>query len=245
MNKFLASFVLTSISGLSTILGYFIILFKIKKEKIIAFSLAFAGSVMLTISVIDLIPSSFYYLREYNIIFIFLIFVFFLILGIFVSNFISHRVEEKNNNNLKKIGIISMIAIILHNIPEGIITFMVSGVNFHLGVELAIAISMHNIPEGISIAIPIYYSTNNKFKTFIVVLIAGLSEIIGAIICFLFLKNIINNFIIGICFSFIAGIMINISLTELLKEAFEYKEKKIIYKGLIIGCLIMIISHIL
>lgn len=103
-----------------------------------------------------------------------------------------------------------MIAITLHNIPEGIITFMVSGVDINLGIKLALAISLHNIPEGISIAVPLYYATRKKLKTFLIVLLAGLSEIFGAIICFLFLKNIINDFFIGICFSLIAGIMINI-----------------------------------
>ena len=122
---------------------------------------------------------------------------------------------------------------------------MVSGVNFRLGMELAIAISMHNIPEGISIAIPIFYGTNNKIKTFFMVLIAGFSELFGAIICYLFLKNIITNIFIGINFSFIAGIMINISIKELLPEAILYKNNKLVFLGIIFGSITMILSHIL
>ena len=244
MNKFMSSFILTILAGLSTTFGYFIIFLKSDKNKIITFSLAFSASVMLTISLIDLIPSSFMYLRNYNFFFKILLFIFFLILGIFLSNYISHQVNNESSN-LKKIGIVSLIAIILHNIPEGIITFMVSGVNLKMGIELAIAISMHNIPEGISIAIPLYYSTNNKLKTFLVVLIAGLSEVLGAIICFLFLKNFINNLFIGVIFALIAGIMINISLKELLPESISYNNKKILYLGLILGSIVMIVSHIL
>ncbi len=121
---------------------------------------------------------------------------------------------------------------------------MVSGVNLNLGIKLALAISLHNIPEGISIAVPIYFATKKKLKTFTYVLISGISEILGAIICYLFLQNFINNFIIGIIFSMIAGIMINISLSELLKEALKYNEKKQVILGLIIGFMIMFISHI-
>ena len=243
MNNFISSFILTSIAGLSTILGFFIIFLPFDRKKIITFSLAFSSSVMFTISVIDLIPSSFSYLNNYNFIFKILLFMFFLVLGIFLSNYISHKIDD--NNNLKKIGIVSLIAIILHNIPEGIITFMVSGVNLSLGIELAIAIGLHNIPEGVSIAIPYFYATNKKIKTFMIVLMAGLSEVLGAFICFIFLKNIINDFFVGISFSLIAGIMINISLTELLPEALTYKNKKLVIIGLVLGSLAMIISHIL
>ncbi len=243
--KILSSFILTSLAGLSTILGYFIIFFKGNKKKIITFSLAFASGVMLTISLIDLIPSSFSYLSKYNFIFRILLMIFFFLLGILLSSYISSKVSKENTNSLKKVGIISMLAIIIHNIPEGIITFMVSGVNLELGFKLAIAISLHNIPEGISIAVPLYYATGKKFKTFLVVLISGFSEILGAIICYLFFQNFINNFLIGSVFSLIAGIMINISLNELLKEAFKYKEKRICYIGFLIGVLVMLISHII
>ena len=136
-----------------------------------------------------------------------------------------------------------MLAIILHNIPEGIITFMVTGINLNLGIKLVIAISLHNIPEGISIAIPLFYATKKKLKTFLMVLISGLSEILGAILSYLFLSKFINNFLIGNIFSLIAGIMINISLTEILPETFKYQENKYLYLGFSLGVIIMIISH--
>ena len=243
MNNFIPSFILTSLAGLSTVIGFFIIFLPFNPKKIITFSLAFSASVMFTVSIIDLIPSSFTYLSNYNIIFKILLIMFFLVLGIILSNYISHKVES--GDNLKKIGIVSLIAIIFHNIPEGIITFMVSGVNISLGIELAIAIGMHNIPEGVSIAIPYFYATNKKIKTFVIVLVAGLSEVLGACLCFIFLKNIINDFFIGISFAIISGIMVNISVTELLPESFSYQNKKLVTLGLVLGSLVMIISHIL
>lgn len=243
MNKILVSFILTSLAGLSTVIGYFIIFIKGDKNKLISFSLSFASGVMLTLSIIDLLPSAFSYLNNYNLFFKLLLISFFFILGIYMSSYISSLVEIENNS-LKKVGIVSMIAIILHNIPEGIITFLVSGVSLNLGFKLAFAISLHNIPEGISIAIPIYYATNKKIKTFFIVLISSLSEIIGAILSYLFLKNIVNNFLLGIVFSLIAGIMSNISLSELLPESFKYKNSKLSYLGFTLGTIIMIISHV-
>ncbi|MBQ8472192.1 MAG: ZIP family metal transporter [Bacilli bacterium] len=112
-------------------------------------------------------------------------------------------------------------------------------------MKLAFAISLHNIPEGISIAIPLYYATKKKLKTFFIVLISGFSEIFGAIICYLFLSKFVNNFIIGLVFSLIAGIMTTISLRELLPESFKYHENKILYLGFLIGSFVMIISHII
>ena len=114
MNNILYSFILTLLAGLSTLLGYFIVFLKVKKAKIIAFSLSFASGVMLTISVIDLLPSAFIYLKSYYFIFRILLIAFFFILGIFFSSFINQRVEKENTNSLKKVGIVSIIGIILN-----------------------------------------------------------------------------------------------------------------------------------
>lgn len=241
MNKVLYPFILSFIASISTILGYFIIYLKCNIKKIITFSLSFATSVMITISLTDLIPSSFVYLSEFVFFYRVLILFFFLILGIFLSYYISLKVDS--NNSLERVGIISMLAIILHNIPEGIITFMVSKVNLNLGLKLAIAIGLHNIPEGISIAVPLYFATKKKLKTFLIVLISGLSELLGSILTYLFLSQYINNFIIGCIFSLTAGIMLNISLTEILKEAIKYKEKKYLILGLLLGTIVMLLSH--
>ncbi len=234
-------FILSFIASISTVLGYFIIYLKCNIKKIIIFSLSFSSSVMITISLTDLLPSSFIYLSGFVFFYRILIMFFFLILGIFLSYYITLKVN--NNNSLERIGIISMLTIILHNIPEGIITFIVSKANINLGLKLSIAIGLHNIPEGISIAIPLYYAIRNKEKTFIIVLIAGLSELFGSILAYLFLSKYINNLVIGCMFSLTAGIMLNISLSEILKEAIKYKEKKYLILGLLLGTTIMLLSH--
>ena len=240
MNNNLYSVFLTSLAGISTTLGYFVIYFRGNKNKIIMYSLSLASGVMICISLIDLIPSSFNYLNHFFIIFKILIISLFIVFGFFLSSFFDKHVNI--NDSLYRIGIISIVGIILHNIPEGIITFMVSNVNHDLGLKLALAIAIHNIPEGISIAIPIFYSTKNKFKTFLLTFISGISELLGGLVCLIFFKNGISDLLLGIIFAIISGIMINIGIS-LFMESRRYSSKS--FLGFIIGFIIMIISLII
>jgi ZIP family zinc transporter len=239
------SFFLTILAGLSTLLGVIIIFIPNKnKSNIIVSSLSFASGVMICISIIDLIPESLSLLKSrYNFFISIMFSLIFFCIGVIVSMFTDKYIPKKNNN-LYKIGIVSMIAIILHNIPEGIITFMASSMNKKLGISLAISIAMHNIPEGISISIPIYYGTNSKKKSFFYTLISGLSEPFGALIAFIFLQKFINNLFMGLLFSFIAGIMIQISLYELIPEAKSYNKNKLVFLFIILGIIFMSVNHI-
>lgn len=243
MNNISYSFILTTLAGLSTTLGFFIIFIKGDKRKIISFFLSFASGVMFIVSLIDLLPSAFIYLRNYFILYRLIIIFLFIILGIILSNYINHYVEGHEQNNLTKLGILSFLSIILHNIPEGIITFMSSQIDFNLGLSMTLAISMHNIPEGISIAIPLYYANKRKWWIFFVVFVAGLSELFGALLTYWFLIKFINDFIMGFMFAVTAGVMLNISLCNLLKEGWYY-HKKISLVGFVSGILVMIVSSL-
>lgn len=113
--------------------------------------------------------------------------------------------------------------------------------NTKLGLTLSLAIALHNIPEGISIAVPIYYSTKNLKKAFFYTLLSGFSETLGAFLALIFLKNYINDFIIGIILIITAGIMLHISLFELFPNAKIYKENKLTTAGITLGIIIMYI----
>ena len=240
-------FILTLIAGLATMLGTIPIFINIKDHhKIISGSCAFASGVMICISIIDLLPESIKYLNNhYSSLIVILLSFLFLNIGIITSMILDKTIDKyTEGNNLYKVGILSMIAIILHNIPEGIITFIVSNKNIFLGLSICIAIAMHNIPEGISIAIPIYYSTKNKFKALLYTIISSLSEFLGAILTYLFLGKFINDTVLGLILSFTAGIMIQISYNKLLPTGKSYN-KKLTYTFFIIGFIFMIISLIL
>ncbi len=244
MNQTLFPFIITTIAGFSTMLGTFIIFIKCKNPKnIIIGSLSFASSVMLFVSFLDLIPESFSILsKSFYLVPAILILFISINVGIILSIFMNQTFENKNQ--LYRVGMISMLAIILHNIPEGIITYITSGTNLTLGIKLAIAIALHNIPEGISIAIPIYYATNDRKKALLYTFVSGMSELLGAVLSFLFLKYIINDIILGILFGIIAGIMTHIALLELLLTSLRYEKKKITYCFFLIGIFFILISHI-
>ena len=149
------------------------------------------------------------------------------------------------DSKLYTVGLISCIAIILHNIPEGIITYITSSQNLQLGIHLSIAIALHNIPEGISISVPIYYSTGSKKRAFFYTFLSGMSEPLGAFIAYFFLAPYVTNFIMGILYAFIGGIMTQISLQELLPQALSYKQKRKTFLIFIIGILFMLGQHFL
>ena len=250
MNNFFYAFLISTLAGLSTLIGSLFIFIKVKNiNKFISISLSFSAIVMILICVFDLIPSSFFNLLfKFKFIGLILSIISFLtgVLLITVFNRITKRLEEKGSS-LYKLGIISAIVLIIHNIPEGIITFLTSGNNINLGIKIAIAITLHNIPEGICISVPIYYSTKSYKKAFTTTLISGLSEPLGAILAYLFLYKYITNDILSIIFIFVAGIMINLGINDILKESIIYSKNnnKYIYYGFIIGIIFFLISIII
>ena len=235
------SFLLTLISGFSTLLGVIPVFIKFKDiKKIIVCSLSFAGGVMFSISTFDLLFESLkIFSNIFGIINGLLLFLVLFFIGIFIIKIINNSL--KTDNELEKVGVLSLVAIIIHNVPEGILTFMMASVNYKLGLSLAIAIALHNIPEGISISVPIYYSINSKVKAFFYTFVAALSEPFGALISFIFFKEINSKLIIGILFSLVCGIMIYLSLFDLVKEAKKYNDNKLLNLFFIIGMIFMFI----
>ena len=240
------AFILTTLAGLSTLIGTIPIFIKNKTNKIIISSLSFAAGVMITVSITDLIPESLNYItKTFKIIPTLLIIGIFISLGIILSMTIDKYINPNREGELYKVGIISMIAIILHNIPEGIITYLSTEKNIKLGISLTIAIALHNIPEGISIAVPIYYGTKSRGKALFHTLISALSEPLGALLAYLFLSKIITNTTMGIILALVAGIMIQIASYELIPTSLKYKNKLRTTLFFILGIIFMLINHLI
>lgn len=250
-NSTLYAFILSFLAGISTIIGALIIFFDKKKDnRVVRVSLSFAAGVMICVSLTDLLPNCFNLILETNNIFPKLILtLIFMVIGIIISmlidKYLPTNYENNTNDDLYKIGIISMVAIVLHNIPEGIATFITSSNNLKLGLTLTIAIALHNIPEGISIAVPIYHSTNNKLKAIFYAFISGMSEVLGSLLAYFILAPFINDNIMASLYAIIAGIMIHISIYELIPGAYKESTLKGILKYFLLGFIIMIISHLL
>ena len=242
----LYGFLLTTIAGFSTMIGTLLVFYK-KNEKILISSLAFAAGVMLCVSLTDLIPESVDLIGiKYNIMPTILICLIFIVIGILLASYLNLKLPiENKKGGLYRVGVFSMLAIIIHNIPEGIATFLASTSNMSLGIALTVAIALHNIPEGISISIPIYYALNSKKKALFYTLISALSEPFGALLAYLFLSRVVNDTIMGCIFSIIAGIMIYISMYELFPTSLKYNCKKITIIFFIIGIIFMYINSLI
>jgi ZIP family zinc transporter len=160
-------------------------------------------------------------------------------------------IEHKHNSvtaqedKLQKMSIMTAVAISIHNFPEGIATFMAAMENTDLGMAIAAAIAIHNVPEGIAVAVPVLHATKSRKKAFMVALLSGVAEPVGAVIAYLFLMNIITPNVMATVFAAVAGIMVFISLDELLPTAHQYGEYHVAIYGLVIGMAIMAVSLVL
>ena len=210
------------LAGISTVIGALVIFFdKRKNNKIVEVSLSFASGVMMCVSLTDLLPNSFKMILDNNNLFPKIILsLIFMTFGIIISMLIDKYLPDNNlntdNKSLYKIGIISMVAIVLHNIPEGI-----------------------------SIAVPIYYSTKNRKKAFLYTLVSGMSEFLGAIFASIFLTSFSNDFFMGCLYAIIAGIMIHISVYELLPSSLKYHKYSTTFLFFFLGIIVMFISCLL
>lgn len=241
-------YLITFLAGCSTLIGFLFVYFRNDSNKVLVSSLAFASGVMFLISITDLIPSSFSSISEvYYVIPAFLICSIFVLVGLILSMMIDKYLPDNSyyDGYLYRVGMISMIAIIFHNVPEGIATFLTSNHDLRLGITLAIALALHNIPEGISVAVPIYYSTGSRVKAFLYTLVSGMSEFFGAIFASVFLVGFSNDFFMGCLYAVIAGIMVHIAVFELLPSSFKYNKPLRTILFFIIGMLFMYISGIL
>jgi len=156
-------------------------------------------------------------------------------------------VNDEDREQLKNMGLLTGLAVGLHNFPEGLATFVAALADTKLGLALALAIAVHNIPEGICVAMPVYYATGSKWKGFFWSLVSGISEPIGGLFGYLILYgNAMSDVAYGALFGVVGGMMVYISLKELMPTALKYDpEDKYVTNGMFVGMLIMALSLIL
>ncbi|MHC1706589.1 MAG: zinc transporter ZupT [Bacteroidales bacterium] len=162
-----------------------------------------------------------------------------------IKNIEEKNLDPANSKKLLRMGLFSALAIAIHNFPEGLATFMSALTDPTLGISIAVAIAIHNIPEGIAVSVPIYYATKNRKKAFWLSFLSGLAEPVGAILGYFLLRNVFNESTFGLIFAGVAGIMVYISLDELLPTAEEYGEHHIAIGGLVGGMAVMAVSLLL
>ncbi len=222
---------ITTAAGLSTVLGCLLLFLpKAKNERTMVASLGFAAGIMISVTFTDIIPESLELLveatsRTKGT----LTMVIFLAVGALLAAAIdrliphSHTGEGDPNQDLFRTGIVSLLAIMLHKFPEGIAIFMAGHHDLSLGITLAIAISLHNIPEGIAISMPIYHATGKRREAIKYTFIAALAEPLGALLALFVLSSFMTEFMLGIVFALVGGIMLHVAFEELIPASRRYQ----------------------
>lgn len=243
---------LSFLAGAATSIGGLLAFF-VKKDNFsaLAVGLGFSAGVMLYVSFVEMLTRAQFSLRE----------VFghslggWMAIGAFfggiaiagaIDTFLpSHHLENNalnKSNKLKRLGLFTALALAIHNFPEGLATFMAALQSPALGISIAFAVAIHNIPEGIAVALPVYHSTGSKQKAFWYSTLSGFAEPVGAILGYLLFRAILTDAAFGVIFAGIAGIMVYISLDELLPTAHEYGNSHQVIWGVIGGLFIMAAS---
>jgi len=265
--RILFAFGLTLVAGLSTGIGSAIaFVAKRTNTKLLSLALGFSAGVMIYISFVEIFPDA----RESFIDScgafngtLYTLIAFFggmLLIGL-IDKFIPsaenphemRSVESMENENkakdfrkLYRLGLMASLAVGIHNFPEGIATFMSGIKDQTLGIAIAVAVAIHNIPEGIAVSVPVYYATGNRKKAFLLSFLSGLSEPIGALLAYLVLMPFLNagnfNVVFAAIMAAVSGIMVYISLDELLPSAKEFGEHHLAIYGLTGGMAVMALS---
>ena len=239
---------LTLLAGISILIGTLIVFLLKNNKKLTDFSISMAFGVMTTLLIFEMILESFELLSEKfpfstNIIIVIaLALIGILILKILDLFIPDHEHDaEISNQNLFHIGLVSSIALILHNLIEGMAVYSTAMTDQSLGVLLTIGISLHNIPLGIMVTSTLYKANNSKKKTVLVLLAIALSTLVGGLLMFA-LANVINDVVRGILLSITLGMLIYIILFELLSEMITIKDKKITFLGLAVGIITFLVT---
>ncbi len=261
-DNFIFALTLTLIAGLSTgIGGAIIFLTKKFSSKLLAASLGFSAGVMIFISLVELfgeakgalIPV---YGEKLGFFYTLLAFFGGIAIIAIIDNLIpsSENPHEVNalsidsvpkGENLMRLGKFSAIAIAIHNFPEGMATFASAMESPEFGYSIAMAVAIHNIPEGIAVAMPVYYATKKRSKSITTSFLSGLAEPIGGILGYFLLSTIFKDSFMGIILAAVAGIMVYISLDELLPTAERYGKHHVAIIGVIGGMAFMGLSLLL
>jgi zinc transporter, ZIP family len=263
-NNLLFAFSLTVLAGLATGIGSALAFFtRATNTRFLSAALGFSGGVMIYVSFMEILPKAQKNLAAvhgeatgtwYVALAFFAGILLILIIDRLVPSYENPHeprlIEEMGKpapqqQNLLRMGKMTALAIAVHNFPEGLATFVAALSDPAIGISIAIAIAIHNIPEGISVAVPVYFATGSRRKAFWLSLLSGLAEPAGAAVGFLLLRPFFSPTLFGLLFAAVAGIMVFISLDELLPTARQYCSGHDAVYGTVAGMAVMAFSLLL
>lgn len=255
---------MTGLAGLTTVLGGFITFFVKKNNlKVLSLGLGFSAGVMIFVSLTEILTTAEGILKTYYPVkyhwMLFAGFIAGVIISKLIDEFIPDHVEEedftencppadehcKHKHRIKRAGLLTAIAIAIHNFPEGLGTFLVSSQDMAVGASVAFAIALHNIPEGIAVALPIYHATGKKRMAIWYSFWTGITEPMGAIIGLILLQFFLPQVFVGLSMAAVVGIMIYISFDTLLPLSHEYGDWHYAIAGIMSGMIVIWASLLL
>jgi ZIP family zinc transporter len=242
-----AALALTAVAGLATTIGSLLGIF-VKKPgpRFMAFTLGFAGGVMILVSFVELLAGGIEAVGfgPAHVAF------FAGMLGMFLIDFLipheymaeSRHTEDHEHGELMKTGLLVALGLAIHNFPEGMATFAGALQDVSLGLAIAGAIALHNIPEGLAVSAPIYAATGSRRKAFLWSFLSGVAEPAGAAVAALILMPFLNAAVLGLMLAAVAGIMVFISLDELVPVARSFGQEHLSIVGVSLGMAVMAAS---
>ncbi len=259
LDNFGVALLITLFAGLMTVVGGLLI-FLLKKDdmKALSIGLGFSAGVMIFLSFTEVLEEAKHLLSGYFVEradwYVLVGFLVGAVIAVLIDYFIPNHIDgacwkkrndvvladakcDKKTHRIRRAGIMTAIAIAIHNFPEGIATFFLTTHDLTLGISVAIAIGLHNIPEGIAVALPIYHATGKKRKAIWYSFLSGLSEPIGALFGAFILHAFLPEMFVGMLFASVAGIMVYISFDTLLPLSREYGNGHYSILGVILGTL--------
>jgi ZIP family zinc transporter len=268
MSPVLFAFLVTLLAGLSTGIGSAIAFFtKHTNRTFLSVALGFSAGVMLYVSLVEILPKAVDAIGERGearaTAIAVLGFLGGMLLMAVIDRLVPHfanpheglsvelmesaedRAAFLNQSKLQRTGVFVALAVAIHNFPEGLATFLVLLEDPTVGLAIALAVAIHNIPEGIAISVPIYHATGRRKKAFGYSFLSGIVEPLGAVVGYLVLRPFLTDDLVGVVFAAVAGIMVYISLDELLPAAREYGRPHHVLYGLMAGMAVMAASLIL
>ncbi len=256
MNTFLLAFIFTLIAGLATVFGAFIVFITNQHNyRILAAGLGFSAGAMIYISFVEILPQAISGFEKMFPSYGEILGICGFFIGVILSAFLDRLVpqeynphephEKANSSSLQRIGLMSAIAIGVHNFPEGFATFVSTFESPTFGLMIAIAIAIHNIPEGMAVALPVYHSSGSYKKAILYSALSGIAEPLGAMVGALIIFPLFGDISVSVAFALIAGVMVFISLDELLPSAREYGKSHDSLYGLFLGMAVMAVSLVM
>lgn len=244
-----SALLVTTLAGLSTGVGGLITLFRKPTDRLMALSMGFAGGVMLTVSLMDMLPGAVdYYLQAFSPFGAGMATVSLLAMGMVVAGVLGRCLPDDQalakgldaqHAHALRSALVTGLALLLHNLPEGILTLFAGVEDPRLGLKLAMAIALHNLPEGIAVSVPLYYATGSRVRAAAAAFASGLAEPLGAILAYFFLHDFLNQSFLNGLMVLIAGVMSWVSLSELLPGGFAFGKKGATAFGFALGLCLM------